>query len=237
MKDTRIHKDSILKEYLVSSSNLSNIFHWHYILEWTLETVVLPMVRATYGLKLEQVLHVHHSFAVAGWKQWVVLAIDDWHQVPQVTAASWRLAYDKGHTAGFINTHTHKHTHADTPQQHAHSHKENNLQLYASTATKCVPHWLWKMKAVTPWCQPDDTNVCLCFSVLLLVWRPHREQWNNTFYDSLESQFFKVWFKVLIHKKIYYGFKNKNNSSLRPLFGAQVALTCQWVSQGLESLL
>lgn len=68
---------------------------------------VLPMetlqVRGTYCLKLEQVLHVHHSFAVACWKQWVVLTVDDWHQVPQVTAASWRLAY-RGHTAGFINT-------------------------------------------------------------------------------------------------------------------------------------
>lgn len=31
----------------------------------------------TYCFKLEQVLHVHHSFAVVGWQQRVILAIND----------------------------------------------------------------------------------------------------------------------------------------------------------------
>lgn len=44
-------------------------------------------------LKLQQVLHVHHSFAVAGRQQRVVLTVDDEHQVPQVGAAPWRLKH------------------------------------------------------------------------------------------------------------------------------------------------
>lgn len=30
-----------------------------------------------YRFKLEQMLHVHHSLAVAGWQQRIVLAVDD----------------------------------------------------------------------------------------------------------------------------------------------------------------
>lgn len=50
-----------------------------------------------YRFELEQVFHVHHSFAVAGRQQRVILAVDDGHQVPKVTAAPWRLGHGREH--------------------------------------------------------------------------------------------------------------------------------------------
>lgn len=41
----------------------------------TVHAAVTVTIR-THGFKLEQVLHVHHSFAVAGWEQRVVLAVN-----------------------------------------------------------------------------------------------------------------------------------------------------------------